>query len=207
MQKYPPLKVKPDFSPHVFVERLAEIAAETPDYQAELSEADDSDTLMLSLKCGTVEIPDLEARVISARRTDVKHVHVRLNSPAWQKNIPDYEDYTALGKSILDPLLKDYNRRHKTRLRLTVKSLDTLAPKLTTKIHQAFEDFVQHAHKNLLGGQDWERYYRFIRLTHAFQVKLDEEQIFYLLVQAGFDRQYAREISDVYLHGRALLAN
>jgi hypothetical protein len=50
-----------------------------------------------------------------------------------------------------------------------------------------------------------ERYYRFIRLTHSFHVKLDEEQIFYLLVQAGFDRQYAREISDVYLHGRALL--
>lgn len=207
VQKYPPLKVKPDFSPHVFVERLAEIALENPAYQAELSESDESDTLTLRLQCGTGEIPEIEVRVISARRTDVKHVHIRLNSPAWQKNIPDYDDYTALGKNLLEPLLKDYNRRHKTRLRLAVKSLETLAPRLTPKIHQAFEDFAQHADKNLLGGQDWERYYRFIRLTHGFQIKLDEEQIFYLLVQAGFDRQYAREISDVYLHGRALLAN
>lgn len=207
MQKYPPLKVKPDFSPHVFVERMAEIAADLADYTAAFSEADDADILILKLQCQSVAVPELETRITSDRRTDVKHVHIRLNCPSWQKDIPDYEDYTELAKAVLSPLIKEYNRLHKTRLRLTIKSLETLAPKLTPKMHQAFEDFIQHAHKEGLGGQDWERYYRFIRLTHAFQVKLDEEQIFYLLVQAGFDRQYAREISDVYLHGRALLAN
>lgn len=207
MLKYPPIKIKPDNSPHVFVERLAEICADQEGYTENLQSEDDSDTVMLCLKTPSIGPEGLETRIISAKRTDVKHVHVRLNLPAWKTEMPEYETYTDLCKEVMDPLLSDYNRRHKTRLRLNIKSLDKLAPKLTPKIRSAFDDFVAHAHKEVLGGKDWERYYRFIRLTHAFHVKLDEEQIFYLLTQAGFDKQYAREISDVYMHGRALLAN
>ncbi len=206
MQQYPPIKIKPNTSPHVFIERLAEVANELEGYAGQL-ESEDDDTLILHLQAPGYADEALETRIVSAKRTDVKHVHLRLNRPEWKRDIPEYEVYTALAQTVTEKLLKDYNRRHKTRLRLNIKSLDKLEPQLTPKIRQAFEDFAQHAHKDVLGGRDWERYYRFIRLTHAFQVRMDEEQIFYLLTSAGFAKQYAREISDVYMHGRALLAN
>lgn len=207
MQKYPPIKIKPNDSPHLFVERLAEIANELDNYQATLIEEDDNDTVILNLQTPSIGPEGLETRIISAKRTDVKHVHIRLNLPAWKTDIPEYDHYTNLCKEVMEDLLKDYNRRHKTRLRLNVISLDKMAPDLTPKIRASFDDFVQHAHKDVLGGRDWERFYRFIRLTHAFHVRLNEEQIFFLLTQAGFGKQYAREISDVYMHGRALLGN
>lgn len=206
MQQYPPIKIKPNTSPHVFIERLAEVANELEGYAGQL-ESEDDDTLILHLQAPGYADEALETRIVSAKRTDVKHVHLRLTRPEWKRDIPEYEVYTALAQTVTEKLLKDYNRRHKTRLRLNIKSLDKLEPQLTPKIRQAFEDFAQHAHKDVLGGRDWERYYRFIRLTHAFQVRMDEEQIFYLLTSAGFAKQYAREISDVYMHGRALLAN
>lgn len=207
MLKYPPIKIKPNTSPHVFVERLHEIASGLDEYQCEMVEQDDQDTMMIKLQVQDIGPKELEIRIISAKHTDVKHVHVRMNTPEWKNDIPEYTDYTALCKEALAYLLKEYNRIHKSRLRLIVKNLDTLQPDLTPKIQMAFNDFESHAHRDVLGGRDWERFYRFIRLTHAFQVRLDEEQIFFLLTQAGFDRQYAREISDVYMHGRALLAN
>lgn len=206
MQQYPPIKIKPNTSPHVFIERLAEVANELDGYTGEL-ESEDNDTLMLHLRAPGYVDEALQIRILSAKRTDVKHVHLRLTRPEWKLEMPEYEVYTGLAQTATEKLLKDYNRRHKTRLRLNIKSLDKLEPQLTPKIRQAFEDFAQHAHKDVLGGRDWERYYRFIRLTHAFQVRMDEEQIFYLLTSAGFGKQYAREISDVYMHGRALLAN
>ncbi len=207
MQQYPPIKIKPNTSPHVFVERLAEVAEELEGYAGRLEASDGEDTLTLYLQAPGYADPSLEVRIVSAKRTDVKHVHLRLARPDWKIEMPEYEVYTEAAQTATEKLLKDYNRRYKTRLRLNIKSLDKLEPQLTPKIRQAFEDFAQHAHKEVLGGRDWERYYRFIRLTHAFQVRMDEEQIFYLLTSAGFPKQYAREISDVYMHGRALLAN
>lgn len=206
MQQYPPIKIKPNTSPHVFIERLAEVANELDGYAGRL-ESEDNETLILHLDAPGYADKELEVRIVSAKRTDVKHVHLRLMRPEWKLEMPEYEVYTEVAQTVTEKLLKDYNRRHKTRLRLNIKSLDKLEPQLTPKIRQAFEDFSQHAHKDVLGGRDWERYYRFIRLTHAFQVRMDEEQIFYLLASAGFAKQYAREISDVYMHGRALLAN
>lgn len=204
MQYYPPLKISPNASPHFFVEHLAELSPEIEGYSIALDDNSDEDTLELNVRADAH--PEHLLRVISAKRTDVKHVHVRLSHEDWNTNLPEYEHYTTLAGELMEPLLKAYNRSQKTRLRLQVKSLEDLQPKLTNRIQQAFDDFVQHAHKNLLGGKDWERFYRFIRLTHGFNVRLDEEQVFYLLLQAGFPRQYAREISDVYTHGRALLA-
>lgn len=206
MQQYPPIKIKPNTSPHVFIERLAEVAEALDGYGGRL-EQEDNDTLIFHLDASGYADKGLGVRIISSKRTDVKHVHLRLTRPEWKLEMPEYEAYIEIAKTVTEKLLKDYNRRHKTRLRLNIKSLDKLEPQLTPKIRQAFEDFSQHAHKDVLGGRDWERYYRFIRLTHAFQVRMDEEQIFYLLTSAGFAKQYAREISDVYMHGRALLAN
>ncbi len=207
MQQYPPIKIKPNASPHVFIERLVEVATELEQYSCEIEEDPDNESLILFLKCKTIGPENLTIRVISAKRTDVKHVHIRLNRPEWKNDMPEYPEYTSLCKETMEDLLKDYNRRHKTRLRLNVKSLEKLEPQLTPKIQQAFDDFSNHAHKDLLGGRDWERYYRFIRLAHAFNVRMDEEQLFFLLTNAGFSKQYSREISDVYTHGRALLAN
>lgn len=207
MQQYPPIKIKPDASPQLFIERLLEVATELTDYSCELEDDTENESLSLHLKSQAVGPDNLMIRITSSKRTDVKHVHIRLNRPEWKTDIPEYSQYTHLCKDTLEELLKDYNRRYKTRLRLIVKSLEKLEPKLTPKIQQAFDDFATHAHKELLGGKDWERYYRFIRLAHAFNVRMDEEQLFFLLTHAGFSKQYSREISDVYTHGRALLGN
>ena len=207
MQQYPPIKIKPNTSPHLFIERLGEVAADLDGYTGRVEHLEDEDTVILHLEAPGYAEKDLNIRIISAKHTDVKHVHMRLERPAWKMDMPDYDVYTDTAKTASEKLLKDYNRRHKTRLRLNIKSIDKLEPQLTPKIRRAFDEFCSHAHKEVLGGKDWERYYRFIRLTHAFQVRMDEEQLFYLLTTAGFGKQYAREISDVYMHGRALLAN
>ncbi len=207
MQQYPPIKIKPNTSPHVFIERLTEVAQDLEGYSGTMEALDGENTLVLHLKAPGYGEKDLEISIVSAKRTDVKHVHLRMSRPEWQMEMPDYAVYSEMAKTVTEKLLKDYNRRHKSRLRLNIKSLDKLKPQLTPKIQRAFDEFCQHAHKDVLGGKDWERYYRFIRLTHSFQVRMDEEQIFHLLTSAGFAKQYAREISDVYMHGRALLAN
>lgn len=57
-----------------------------------------------------------------------------------------------------------------------------------------------------LHSNDWNRFYRFIRVCHGRRIQLSEADVTWLLRQAGFDAGYAHRIGIVYYHGRRLLA-
>jgi hypothetical protein len=204
MSYYPPIKIKPNTSPHVFVERLDEVIEKLEGYQIETIISDDERCERIIFTTAAQQ-EGIKARIISARNTDVTHVHIRIEAPAWELEMPDYTVYSDTGKELMTPVIESYNKLHKTNLRLQIKTLHELLPHLSPKMQAAFDAFITPANKILLGGEDWKRYYRFIRLTHGFHIKMDEEQLFCLLLEAGFEKKYARYLSDIYLHGRALL--
>jgi len=45
MQQYPPIKIKPNASPHVFIERLTEVVTELDNYSCELEEDSEYESL------------------------------------------------------------------------------------------------------------------------------------------------------------------
>jgi hypothetical protein len=78
-------------------------------------------------------------------------------------------------------------------------------PKLPPRTKTIFDTFILHAPKDHLHQDEWDLFYRFINACHGFRVKLDEEELVALLLEAGFTEKLARELGNVYYHIRTYL--
>lgn len=128
-------------------------------------------------------------------------VEVRAN---WGKpeNRPSYDTYVEALNLIFLDLIRKYNKTYGTRYRLAIQGKDATKPKLSPKTQEKFDTFVTLANRNSLHPLDWERFYEFARACHVFRTKTNEENVFRLLVHAGFDEEYALKIATVYGHLR-----
>ena len=77
--------------------------------------------------------------------------------------------------------------------------------KLSPKLMPYFERFINNANKTGLHPYDWGRYYNFIANAHRLRSKLTETDVKCLLVDEGFDDEYASDLANVYGHGRHII--
>jgi hypothetical protein len=78
-------------------------------------------------------------------------------------------------------------------------------PKLPPRTKTIFDTFILHAPKDHLHQDEWSLFYRFVCACHGFRVKLEEEELVLLLLEAGFTERLSRELGGVYYHIREYL--
>jgi hypothetical protein len=123
----------------------------------------------------------------------------------WEPDPPTYEAYVEAAQNLLNPILETYNRSYHSRLRLSVQSKEDTEPKLPPGASRVFERFVRLANRDALHPTDWERFYHFIWYSASHNMRLNDDDVFRLLVTNGFEEEKALEISGIYYHGFALI--
>jgi hypothetical protein len=84
-------------------------------------------------------------------------------------------------------------------LRLRIATVKSLQPKLPEAAQKCFQRFARLANVRSLHPTDWRRFYAFVRkLRHAERYRQDEMR--WLLIQAGFPHQQADHIAAVFEH-------
>jgi hypothetical protein len=161
---------------------------------------------LLSIKPKASSVHEgLAGQLIAA--PDQALVQVEIRALRWTPDPPTYNTYTQSAQMLLSPILAAYNEHYKAKCRLIIQSQAETLPKLSPKAQQLFSTFVLLANIDSLHPLDWERFYQFIHFAHAYHLRLSQDDLFRLLVMAGFREEYARHIADIYDHGRNLLRN
>jgi len=125
-------------------------------------------------------------------------VHVELLAEEWKVEPITYDLYSSEAKRVILPLLKDYNRKHNTRLRLCIQSKENLKIKLPEIAGQFFKGFITSLYYKKLHPNNWNRFYWFIWHCHARRVKLQHYELQRLLVENKVDYETASELSEIY---------
>ena len=88
-----------------------------------------------------------------------------------------------------------------------VKTMPNLrtSPRLSPKLVKYFKFFVNTSNKSGLHPNDWGKFYNFIAHAHSLRSRLSESDIKRLLVQEGFEEEYAGNLAVVYDHGRRVI--
>lgn len=205
----PSLKLNPRIHPHEFIRQVSDLLKDLDKFDGELIEEfmGKKDSLILNIRpCFKSAPRGLVGQMINSAEFEGKIVRIEIRAKGWNSNPPNYDSYVSTARRIFTPILKEYNRSHGTRLRLRPQSSVSLEPRISPKLKTYFDEFVGSATKDNLHPNDWKRFYAFIHAAHSFGTKLDRADIERLLVKHGFEEGYASEISEVYEHGRALLA-
>jgi hypothetical protein len=61
-----------------------------------------------------------------------------------------------------------------------------------------FDKFANNANKQLPHPSDMKRFYRFIHACHQGKTKSLASEVERLLIHAGFDKEYAKELAGIY---------
>lgn len=205
----PPITVKPNINPHDFIRRVYNLLENSKEFRIKLHEnfMEEEGLLILNIiHIFESEHQDLSGHIINNRKSDCGNVKIEIRAKRWNPPHPKYDTYVATAKQIFIPILKKYNKTYVTRLMMNIKSARYREPSLSPNVKPLFESFVKSANKDYLNSFDWERFYRFILVAHSSRIKLKGEGLLRLLVKSDFEEDYAREIADVYQHGRALLS-
>lgn len=106
------------------------------------------------------------------------------------------ESYIEFARNMFGPVLKRYNRDFCAKYRLRIEG--TPQPfKLPAKSSELFSRFCKLANTSTLHPYDWQRFYAFVRQNRTF---IPEHEMQYLLMKSGFSREYASDITSIYLH-------
>lgn len=204
--RLPNIPVKRDVPPADFLRRMAALVNHAS-FKPEIREHIPGSKSMTAL--------NLEPTGTTAHEGLVGHLIVDTDSPGftrlevtasrWAPDPPTYQTYVQAARDIFDPLLRQYNRQHGVRVHMAIQTMVQLGPKLPAKAQQVFARFVGCANKRALHPRDWHRFYDFIWHCHGRRLKLGDDDVKRLLVTAGFRKDKARYIADVYEHGRELL--
>jgi len=65
--------------------------------------------------------------------------------------------------------------------------------------------FAMLASRSSLSPPDWERFYGFISVAARYQVGWDHHEVARRLTEFGFSKELARELGEIYWHGRCVL--
>lgn len=139
-------------------------------------------------------------------------MHVEVAASRWnsvhrthETGRPTYEVYVSAARSIFEELIRSYNQKYHTKLRLNVQPNEALGPILPPGARKVFACFVANANLTDLHPNDWQRFYAFAQYCHTRCVILGEESLFRILVLSGFNEKESRYIAGVYGHLRAFL--
>lgn len=205
----PPITIKPDTAPRDFIGRLHGLLQGSGKFDRDLHEdflGEKGHLILEIIPLWESEHEDLYGQVICDPEYSGESVSIEIRARRWNPDPPNYDAYAHAAKQIFIPILKEYNKAYSTRLRMNIKSKESLEPKLSPKLKAAFHSFVVAANKSSLHPLDWRRFYSFVHVAHAYRSKLDDIQLSRILVKSGFTDDCAREIASVYQHGRELLA-
>ncbi|MBP9871678.1 MAG: hypothetical protein KBC53_09325 [Nitrosomonas sp.] len=116
-----------------------------------------------------------------------------------------YDDYVTEIFGLFKPIISKYNQRFSSRRRITVQSKSDLLPKLPKATEKVFQIFIARTSKGGLHPSEWKYFYEFIGACHDYRVKLDEDDLVYLLYANGFSENNARKMGGTYFHVREFL--
>jgi len=129
-------------------------------------------------------------------------IRLQVVASRWQPEWPTYAVIRQAAEGLFLPVIRNYNRRHRTRYRMKIESLEETLPKLSPAAQAAFDQFAQGANVRALHPFDWQRFYRFVQVCYATQNNPYEADVSFLLRKAGFAADYANFIAQVYTHCR-----
>jgi len=184
------IKIKPDVDGGEFLMRLKSLMQELQGYallkEERLSSSQGSfQGLKLALKRDNQQ---LEVALLSNGKV--------VDAILWSPQIDDFALYAETTREVMHPLLKNYNRRHGTRIRLFIPHKGRPKP-LPPGAHARFDLF-----KETLGLSE---FYLFVIYCHHYRVLLDRARIEELLLQTGLDSERVKELTTLYFHGREIL--
>jgi len=208
-ERLPDIKIRPDVAPKLFLERLQQVVLTQGTWVLRNFEEGFGQPHDLFLLLG-YHAPDhalakeLIAQFIFKPLKGPARIAVEMKAKSWAGGVATYDSYVGAAR-LLQPLLSYYNRVYQTRLRLQIQKRAALLPRLSYWPKLFFDQFINMANKSGLHSYDWSRFYDFLIVCQVLRAKLTEDDLVYLLIHAGFDDEYARDIASVYEHGRAIL--
>lgn len=126
-------------------------------------------------------------------------VFVELVADTWVEEPATYEVYSNEAKRIMLPILKQYNKEYRSRIRLCIQSKNSLKVRLPKLAYDFFFGFASGVlKKNKLHPTEWKRFYYFIWHCHRRNVKLTDYDLNRLLIENGFDYNNASTLSERY---------
>ena len=72
--------------------------------------------------------------------------------------------------------------------------------RMAPKTKRAFDFFVAHANKGGLHPNDWDQFYRFVRIAYRYRSQIWEQDVKQALIKEAFFEEDARYLSTVYCH-------
>ena len=204
----PQIIIKPNTSPHEFIRCVYSLLEGSSQFNRDLQEDYMGEVGHLILKITPsfeTEHYDLYGKIINHKKIDRENIRIAITA-RWEPHCQTYDTYVTVAKQIFDPILANYNKTYNTRLKLNIKSKESLEPKLSPNVAPVFTEFITFANKEGLTLSDWKSFYSFIRIAHSSRIKLNEEGLYRLLIKHGFEKECAQEIASIYYHGRALLS-
>lgn len=203
----PEVWIPTDVEASCFLKRLEDLAPSVyggrSDYEARTHVSDGVTVLTLSPRARC----DAAGRFLFELTPD-RHVirRVRVEASISRETRPDYDEYTTTTRSLLNPLLKAYNKRYGETRKLHIQTRAQVTPKLTQDLAKLLRDFAADANKNFLNHHDWEHFYSFISISYHRNKYVAGEDLDYLLAQDGFGEYYREKLCMVFEHGWRLLA-
>jgi len=134
-------------------------------------------------------------------------IDVEIRADKWSDGrLPKYETYKKAAQDILKPLFSAYRKKY-GKCSLRIQSKKALEIKVPERTNYFLMQFINSANKQALHSLDWIKFYHFIHAAHVGQTRLTRSELIEILSEQGFISEKANSLSDVYEHGRSLLAN
>lgn len=118
-----------------------------------------------------------------------------------------YDQYVAGAEKILKDTLGAYKKKYNKNLKYKIQSKKDLMFVFPPKSDSAYKAFIASANIQLLHPYDWERLYKLARICHATRVRPTEMDFIRLLMNEGFEEEYAEHVACIFDHCLELLDN
>lgn len=147
--------------------------------------------------------PGLQIKLI-ASEVGSEPVDVRLSADQWHPEL-NYRVYTETARQLMVPLLREYNREYGSRLQLGIPGPRTL-PRLPKQAKEILQRYLACANTSYAHPVDLPLFYDFVIHCHEHRVSLMSDDLRALLLAEGLPADAAEELTNIYDHGRALMA-
>jgi hypothetical protein len=204
----PDMWIRADAEVPVFLSRLKDLSQQLPhvgiEYQKRIGKS--KELSVLTLVPTGPDVPEgLRIVLSSSKKQKNNHIFVETKASGWSEPYPEYEEYTALTKRFIDPLLRAYNKFYRSNRRLYVQTQTQLTPKLSQYPAKLFDYFTTNANKSFLGRRSWRDFYKFIICCHRRNEYVSSDELKFLLRQVGFEEYYCEKLYMIFEHGWEIL--
>jgi len=122
---------------------------------------------------------------------------VEMHSERWDPDPPTRTSYCAAAEEQVRPMLQAYNRTYASRYRLRIQKASSRAPQLSALTTTLFDRFAILANTSSPHPLDWARFYALVREGRQ---EIPGYQLRTMLIKAGFSKDKAEALADLYFH-------